>query len=161
MHWGDEYELEPNDIQRTIAQFLTDEKVDVIFGTHPHSIQPIDILTSSDGTSNTAVVYSMGNFLSSQRTERIENLYTEDGVIVSVNISKNMDTNEVTVDIPTYIPTWVNWYGKDDKLFYEIVPATVNDAEYLTNEGKTRVVESLNRTKSIIEMYNDSIKIKE
>ena len=161
MHWGDEYELEPNDIQRTIAQFLTDEKVDVIFGTHPHSIQPIDILTYSDGTSNTAVVYSMGNFLSSQRTERIENPYTEDEVIVSVNISKNMDTNEVTVDIPTYIPTWVNWYGKDDKLFYEIVPATVNDSEYLTNEGKTRVVESLNRTKSIIEMYNDSIKIKE
>lgn len=161
MHWGDEYELEPNDIQRTIAQFLADEKVDIVFGTHPHSIQPIDILNSSDGTSDTAVIYSMGNFLSSQRTERIENPYTEDGVIVSVNISKNMDTNEVTVDVPKYIPTWVNWYGKDDRLFYEVVPATINNAEYLTEEGKTRVVESLNRTKSIVEMYNENIKIKE
>jgi len=37
------------------------------------------------------------------------------------------------------------------------VPATVNDAEYLTEEGKTRVVESFNRTKSIIESYNDKI----
>ncbi|MGL5087100.1 MAG: CapA family protein, partial [Clostridium sp.] len=58
MHWGDEYELEPNATQIKIAQFLADEKVDIIFGTHPHSLQPIDILKSTDGSSNTAVIYS-------------------------------------------------------------------------------------------------------
>ena len=159
MHWGDEYELEPNDMQKQIAQFLTDEKVDVIFGTHPHSLQPIDMIQSTDGTSDTAVIYSMGNFLSSQRTERIGNPYTEDGVIVSVKINKDMKTNEITVDVPTYIPTWVNWYGKDSKLFYEVVPATINDAEYLTEEGKTRINESFDRTKSIIEKYDEAIEV--
>ncbi|MGL5352809.1 MAG: CapA family protein [Clostridium sp.] len=161
MHWGDEYELEPNDNQRKIAQFLADEKVDIIFGTHPHSLQPIDILKSSDGTRDTAVIYSMGNFLSSQRTERIQNPYTEDGVIVSVNISKNLKTNEVKVETPTYIPTWVNWFEKSGKLYYEVVPATISDAEYLTEEGKRRVVESYNRTKNVIEKYNTEIKVKE
>ena len=161
MHWGDEYELEPNAMQVEIAQFLTNEKVDIIFGTHPHSLQPIDILTSSDGTSETPVIYSMGNFLSSQRTERIQNPYTEDGVIVSVNITKNLESKEIIVETPTYIPTWVNWYKKKDKLFYEVVPASLNDAEYLTEEGKIRVVESYNRTKGIIEKYNDKIKLKE
>ena len=161
MHWGDEYELEPNATQIKIAQFLADEKVDIIFGTHPHSLQPIDILKSADGTSNTAVIYSMGNFLSSQRTERIQNPYTEDGVIVSVNISKNLKTNEVKVETPTYIPTWVNWFEKSGKLYYEVVPATISDAEYLTEEGKRRVVESYNRTKSVIEKYNNKIKVKE
>ena len=159
MHWGDEYELEPNDMQKQIAQFLADEKVDVIFGTHPHSLQPIDMIQSTDGTSDTAVIYSMGNFLSSQRTERIGNPYTEDGVIVSVKINKDMKTNEITVDVPTYIPTWVNWYGKDSKLFYEVVPATINDAEYLTEEGKTRINESFDRTKSIIEKYDEAIEV--
>lgn len=159
MHWGDEYELEPNDIQREIAQFLADEKVDIVFGTHPHSLQPIDMIQSSDGSSDTSVIYSMGNFLSSQRTERIDNPYTEDGVIVSVKISKDMETNEITVDIPTYIPTWVNWYGKDDKLFYEVVPATIDDAEYLTEEGKIRVKESFDRTRSIIEQYDEVIQV--
>lgn len=159
MHWGDEYELEPNDMQKQIAQFLADEKVDVIFGTHPHSLQPIDMIQSTDGTSDTAVIYSMGNFLSSQRTERIGNPYTEDGVIVSVKINKDMKTNEITVDVPTYIPTWVNWYSKDGKLFYEVVPATINDAEYLTEEGKTRVNESFDRTKSIIEKYDEAIEV--
>ena len=159
MHWGDEFELEPNDTQKQIAQFLADEKVDVIFGTHPHSLQPIDMIQSTEGTSDTAEIYSMGNFLSSQRTERIGNPYTEDGVIVSVKINKNMETNEITVDVPTYIPTWVIWYGKDNKLFYEVVPATINDAEYLTEEGKVRVDESFDRTMSIIEKYDEAIEV--
>ena len=103
----------------------------------------------------------MGNFLSSQRTERIENPYTEDGVIVFVKINKNEDTGEIKVEYPTYIPTWVNWYSKEDKLFYEVVPATINDASYLTEEGKLRVVESLNRSKNIIESFSDKIKIRE
>lgn len=160
MHWGEEYQLEPNDTQKYMAQFLADQRVDIIFGTHPHSLQPIDIIESTDKTSKTSVIYSMGNFLSSQRTERIGNPYTEDGVIVSVNITKDINTDEVEVETPTYIPTWVNWYEKDGQLFYEIVPATINDADYLTAEGEVRVVESFNRTKSIIEMYDDSIKVK-
>ncbi|GAB6168618.1 hypothetical protein JCM1393_10780 [Clostridium carnis] len=160
MHWGDEYELEPNSMQKEMAQFLANKKVDIIFGTHPHSLQPIDILKSSDGTSNTAVIYSMGNFLSSQRTERIGNPYTEDGVIVSINISKNMNTNKIDVDTPKYIPTWVNWYEKEGKLFYEVVPATIYDADYLTENGKVRVKESFERTKSIIEKFNSNIKVK-
>ena len=159
MHWGDEYELEPNDIQKQIAQFLADEKVDIIFGTHPHSLQPIDMIESSDGSSDTAVVYSMGNFLSSQRTERIGNPYTEDGAIVSVKVNKDMETNEITVDIPTYIPTWVNWYGKDGKLFYEVVPATIDDADYLTEEGRKRIKESFDRTTSVIENYDEAIEV--
>lgn len=161
MHWGDEYELEPNSTQIKIAKFLANQNVDIIFGTHPHSLQPIDIIESEDGTNETAVIYSMGNFLSSQRTERIQNPYTEDGVIVSVKLSENTKTNEIKIEYPTYIPTWVNWYEKDGKLFYEVVPATINDADYLTEEGKVRVVESLNRTKGILEKYSDKIKVRE
>lgn len=161
MHWGEEYELEPNSTQINMAKFLANQNVDIIFGTHPHSLQPIDIIKSEDGLNETAVIYSMGNFLSSQRTERIQNPYTEDGIIVSVKLKKNINTNEIEVEYPTYIPTWVNWYEKDGKLFYEVVPATINDADYLTEEGKGRVIESLNRTKGIIEKYNDKIKIRD
>ena len=161
MHWGDEYELEPNETQIKIAKFLANNGVDIVFATHPHSLQPIDVIKSEDGLHETSVIYSMGNFLSSQRTERIENPYTEDGVIVFVKINKNEDTGELKIEYPTYIPTWVNWYGKEDKLFYEVVPATISDASYLMEEGKTRVVESFNRTKRIIESYSDKIKIRD
>ncbi len=161
MHWGDEYELEPNETQIKIANFLANNGVDIVFATHPHSLQPIDVIKSEDGLHETSVIYSMGNFLSSQRTERIENPYTEDGVIVFVKINKNEDTGELKIEYPTYIPTWVNWYGKEDKLFYEVVPATISDASYLMGEGKTRVVESFNRSQRIIESYSDKIKVRD
>ncbi|MBQ6819663.1 MAG: CapA family protein [Clostridium sp.] len=160
MHWGDEYELEPNETQIRIAKFLANNGVDITFATHPHSLQPIDIIKSEDGLHEMSVIYSMGNFLSSQRTERIQNPYTEDGIIVFVKINKNEDTGEIKVEYPTYLPTWVNWYEKDGDLFYEVVPATIDDATYLTEEGKVRVTESLNRTKKIIESYSDKIKIR-
>ena len=70
-----------------------------------------------------------------------------------------METNEITVDIPTYIPTWVNWYGKDGKLFYEVVPATIDDADYLTEEGRERIKESFDRTTSVIENYDEAIEV--
>ena len=159
MHWGDEYALEPNETQIKMAKFLANNGVDAVFATHPHSLQPIDIIKSDDNTREMPVIYSMGNFLSSQRTERIQNPYTEDGVIVFLKISKDENDGSIKVDYPTYLPTWVNWYEKEGKLYYEVVPATINDADYLTDEGKTRVVESLNRTKGIIESYNENIKI--
>ena len=159
MHWGDEYELEPNETQIEIAKFLANNGVDAVFATHPHSLQPIDIIKSDDNTREMPVIYSMGNFLSSQRTERIQNPYTEDGVIVFLKISKDENSGSIKIDYPTYLPTWVNWYEKEGKLYYEVVPATINDADYLTEAGKIRVVESLNRTKGIIESYNENIKI--
>lgn len=159
MHWGDEYTLEPNKLQTKLAKFLADEKVDIIFGTHPHTLQPIDILNSSDGSKETVVVYSMGNFLSGQRKETTENSYTEDGVIVSVKVNKNLESNKIEVDKPTYIPTWINRYEKAGKTYYEVVPATDKNAAYLTTEGKKRIEESYNRTKAIIEKYNKSIRI--
>ncbi len=39
VHWGDEYELEPSSGQRMWAEQFVDWGVDVIIGTHPHSIQ--------------------------------------------------------------------------------------------------------------------------
>ena len=158
MHWGEEYQLEPNESQLKIAKFLANEGVDIIFGDHPHTIQPIDIVQSDDGKHSTAVVYSLGNFISSQRTETIGNPYTEDGLLVSVNITKNFKTGEVKVDPPKYIPTWVklNVAGGN---YYQVVPATNDSGEYLDYYQSSRVDESFSRTSGIVESYNGSIQV--
>lgn len=64
-HWGNEYTHEPTEAQRTLAQKLASWGADVIIGTHPHVIQPIEYITNSDG-SRTLVAYSLGNFISAQ-----------------------------------------------------------------------------------------------
>lgn len=66
MHWGNEYQLKPSQEQQELAQLLADLEVDIIIGTHPHVIQPAEWLTSADNGHQTFVVYSLGNFISSQ-----------------------------------------------------------------------------------------------
>ena len=155
MHWGEEYQLEPNESQLKIAEFLANEDVDIIFGDHPHTIQPIDIISSSDNDHKTVVFYSLGNFISSQRLESIGNEYTEDGVIASVDITKNFKTGEIEIGIPEYLPTWVKLESYNGHNYYTVVQADFNDAEYLYCYESERVIQSFNRTTGIVESYTD------
>lgn len=61
-HWGDEDTFELNQMQTENAQLFADLGVDVVVGTHPHTIQPIEWVTGETG-SETLVVYSLGNFI--------------------------------------------------------------------------------------------------
>ena len=65
MHWGEEYQFAPNEEQTQLAQMLTDLGVDVIIGSHPHVLQPVEQLTGKNGN-ETLVWYSLGNFVSAQ-----------------------------------------------------------------------------------------------
>ena len=60
MHWGDEYTNEPTNSQKEIANYLASLGVNLIIGTHPHVVQPIEYIN------DTLVVYSLGNFISNQ-----------------------------------------------------------------------------------------------
>lgn len=62
-HWGDENTFAPNDMQKHYSQLLCDLGVDVILGHHPHVLQPIEWITSSDGNHKTLCAYSLGNFM--------------------------------------------------------------------------------------------------
>lgn len=62
MHWGTEYQNEPNEEQRRQANYLSSLGVDVIIGHHPHVIQPVEFV------GDTLVIYSLGNFISAQDT---------------------------------------------------------------------------------------------
>lgn len=64
MHWGIEYQTVPNEIQKEVARYLNEKGVEVIIGTHPHVIQPVELIQSEDQT--TLCYYSLGNFLSAQ-----------------------------------------------------------------------------------------------
>ncbi|AOT72876.1 CapA family protein [Geosporobacter ferrireducens] len=120
LHWGNEYEQEPNVFQRQIAHYLAEQGVDIIFGSHPHVLQSIEYIRGSG--KETLVVYSMGNFLSNQRYEILKNRYTEDGIIVNVQLRRNSSNEPITIERVTYIPTWIHRYSKGKKLIYEILP---------------------------------------
>lgn len=68
MHWGIEYVLLENGVQRDLANFLIDQGVDLIIGGHPHVIQPMKIVRNEKEGKDVLVVYSLGNFISNMKT---------------------------------------------------------------------------------------------
>lgn len=95
-HWGVEYTHEPNDTQRNLAKKLGESGADVIIGTHPHVIQPVEFISNSDG-SQTLVAYSLGNFISAQnRGARML------GGMLNFELVKNNTTGELTVENVTF-----------------------------------------------------------
>lgn len=64
-HWGVEGSHETTDFQTETAQWLADQGVDLIIGTHPHVTQTAQWLTGAGGN-QTFVAYSLGNFINAQ-----------------------------------------------------------------------------------------------
>ena len=61
-HWGTEYQLTEDSSQKKWAQIFTENGADLIIGTHPHVIEPIEWVEVPNG--NTALCYySLGNFV--------------------------------------------------------------------------------------------------
>lgn len=86
IHWGDEYKLLPNSAQRSLADFLADQGVDLIIGGHPHVIQPMEVRHSEKYGKDILVVYSLGNFISNMKTRD-----TRGGALVKVRLIRGDD----------------------------------------------------------------------
>lgn len=86
VHWGDEYKLVHNVHQSRLADFLVDEGVDLIIGSHPHVIQPMEIRRSDKHEKDVLIVYSLGNFISNMKTRD-----TRGGAIVRVRLTRGFD----------------------------------------------------------------------
>ena len=83
LHWGIEYQLLPVESQRTLADWLVEEKgVDLIIGGHPHVIEPMEIRHSNRYGKDALLVYSMGNFISNQNGDD-----SRGGAMVLVNLT--------------------------------------------------------------------------
>ncbi len=70
MHWGEEYKQKPSHEQKALADWLIDQGVDLIIGSHPHVIQPMELRKSGEGgDKDRLIVYSLGNFISNMTAE--------------------------------------------------------------------------------------------
>ena len=84
---GIEYDLQPTEEQKALYRKMIDWGADVIFGGHPHVVEPAEVL-EKDGDKK-FIIYSMGNFISNQRMERMDNKWPERGLLMDVTFEKN------------------------------------------------------------------------
>lgn len=158
IHWGNEYELTQNSTQEKIAQKICDMGFDVIVGGHPHVVQPMDLLTSTqDEDHKTVCIYSIGNAVSNQRIAemRLKTGHTEDGVLLTMTFEKDGEGN-VYLSGTDVLPTWTNLHYNNGGREYNILPldeTTMDDWMSLYNlddSTYTQAKASYQRTQEMV-----------
>lgn len=148
MHWGIEYQTSPNSEQKELANFLFENGVQIILGSHPHVLQSMETkeVTLSDGTVNNCfVIYSLGNFFSSQ-----QDVGTKDSIILNLQITKNGADGTITINNVEYTPIYCNDNGDQIKKYLLIdLKSRLADSSTLSTSYYNTFTNALNRINKI------------
>ena len=105
---GVEYQIEPTEEQKKLYHKMIDWGADIIFGGHPHVVEPAETV-EKEGDKK-LIIYSMGNFISNQRIETMQDVenakWTERGVLMDVTIKKK--SGKTTIETAKAHPSWVS-----------------------------------------------------
>ena len=158
-HFGEEYQREPNKFQSEIVDQAIESGADIIIGSHPHVIQPVTLFKTKNVNCDSGIIaFSLGNFISNQRKR-----YTDTGVILTLNIQKNIYTGEINLNQINFEPTWVFKGNTKSGKEYFIIPSENDyvDLEFLSPKDSTTMTQAFSDTKEIIRKYTNSPRIKE
>ena len=111
-HWGTEYTYTPDGLQKKYTELFSTLGVDLVIGTHPHVLEPVEVIKNNDGH-NMLVYYSLGNFISCQ-TEMPRMI----GGMAEITLEHDEDNN--------------NSYIKN----YSLTPLITQEGEYTTYKLK-------------------------
>ncbi|HHX87530.1 MAG TPA: CapA family protein [Firmicutes bacterium] len=164
IHWGHEYWLSPNELQRNLAPRLAAAGADLIIGSHPHVMQPLEWITveQEDGSSRQSLVaYSLGNFISNQFywEPYIPTPKVQYGLVVEVEITKDMHEGLTYISQADYEITWVHRNWRHRILPLSEVLASSRPEEYnMTTEEYQNVQAGFARLKDeVVEKYGFSL----
>ncbi|MBQ4153008.1 MAG: CapA family protein [Oscillospiraceae bacterium] len=103
IHWGTENSLQVIESQKTLAEKMVGWGADLIIGTHPHVLQPMEYLEKPDG-GKALVAYSIGNFISAMNVARCML-----GGVLDLELTKDPETEKTEITSAQLIPV-VNHY---------------------------------------------------
>ncbi len=122
IHWGLEYEREANAQQKKLASFILSHGADVIIGSHPHVVQPVELIYAADSSVKQLVVYSLGNYVSNQRAQ-----YKDGGIMFNLSLLKTPSGTKI--DNYSYVPSWVYRRDLPGKSAFYILPVSLYEQD--------------------------------
>ena len=141
MHWGTEYMTYPTNEQKEISEYLASLGVDLIIGCHPHVIEPIEYID------DTLVIYSLGNFISSQiGVERLT------GLMLSLNIKKEEYHGKTTISFEDIEGTLIYTDRNNGYIVYPY--------DMLTNNILNNYETYYEKYKKVVTAYSDQVTVK-
>ena len=145
MHWGVEYTHTPTKYQKDAAEFLASLGVDIVIGTHPHVVQPVEWVD------DTIVFYSLGNFISAQ--EQTDNYNKMVGLMSSLDITKTVKGDDVDIKIDN-INNELIYTRHIGYRQFKVIPFSEMDATYLSNYE-----EIYNKYSEVVKMYDETMPV--
>ncbi|MDA8226169.1 MAG: CapA family protein [Desulfitobacterium hafniense] len=150
LHWGVEYSPQPTNEQKKLAREFLEAGADVLLGSHPHVIEPMEVLRVGD--KDKFVIYSMGNFVGDQRgVER------NSGVVLKLQFQKDFNTGTTKLKEVFYTPTYSHSYNENGRQKFRVVPLEetiqkVKDKKdpYLTEKELPVLEQALAQTKKTL-----------
>ncbi|GAB2739345.1 CapA family protein [Salinifilum aidingensis] len=139
MHWGGEYQHEPNGQQRALApELIASPDIDLLLGHHAHVVQPIE---NFDGQ---WVVYGMGNLVANHSEPEGPK---SEGLLTSFTFTEDVSTGEFAVTDAEYLPL----HQTDEPPLEVLDVAAGLDGGDVGTAGAARLEEAMARTTEVVE----------
>ena len=118
VHWGLQYKNLPNKEQKEMFAYFKSLGVNIVIGAHPHVLQPMKwTKPTKENPKEDLVVYSLGNFVSHQRT-----FPRDGGAVLKLSLTKDKD-KKIHIKKADYLLTWVYEPVVNGKKEYYVLPA--------------------------------------
>lgn len=152
MHWGNEYEQAPNEMQQRVASFCLKHGAKMVIGSHPHVLQPM----IWDRDRDNVVAYSLGNFISGQRVR-----YRNGGALLHVTLTKSAaadSTMQAKIADVSYSLAWV-YRASDTRRSFRMVPVShpVDSLAVVGTNSKNLFLEFINDSREFLDRENRAV----
>lgn len=127
-HWGTENTATVSSYQSEYTKLFSDLGVDIVIGTHPHVLQPVEWYENSETGKKMLVYYSLGNFISHQTS-----LNQLCGGMAKITIEKN--NGEISISSAKLAPV-VCWYNLKNGKQFTVYKLSDYTAELALNHHK-------------------------
>lgn len=146
MHCGIEYTTEPSAYQKDEAKFLAEQGVDLVIGTHPHVLEPVEWID------DTLVFYSLGNFISAQYQD--ENYNKTTGLMSSLRITKTTKDGKSSIKIDNVENELIyTYYNQATWSNFKVIPFSSSEiSKYLPSYKNV-----YERYKKVVQLYDKSM----
>ena len=140
-HWGVEGRRSVSGECYQYAQQMVEAGVDIILGSHPHVVLPINVgpMEVNGEEKDILIAWSMGNFISYMATR-----YEDSGIIVDFTVSRD-ETGKISIHDVGYVPVYVAGNTKYFYLvcsgdFYQQKPSAMTSEDYARMKESVREI---------------------
>lgn len=130
-HWGEEEKRSVTGECKRYAQQMVEAGVDIILGSHPHVVLPIDVgeMEVNGEKKDVLIAWSMGNFISYMAAK-----YMDSGIIVDFTVTRD-ENGKISIHDVGYVPVYV--WGNKNRFhlicsgdFYSDQPENMSDDDF-------------------------------